>query len=201
MKIICIGRNYLAHAKELNNEVPDEPVIFLKPDTAKIPGKKVFFLPDFSKDVHHELEVVLKISRNGKNIAEKFAHRYFDELSLGIDFTARDMQSKLKAKGLPWELAKAFDGSAPTGKFVPLANYPPVLDFHLNVNGKTVQHGNTQDLIFSFAKIVSFASTYFTLLKGDHIFTGTPAGVGPVKKGDKLEAYLFEEKILDLDVR
>lgn len=201
MKIICIGRNYQAHAKELNNDVPDEPVIFLKPDTARIPGKKVFFLPDFSQDVHHELEVVLKISKNGKHISEKFAHKYIEEISLGIDFTARDLQNKLKSKGLPWELAKAFDASAPTGKFVPIANYPSELDFRLDVNGKTVQRGNTRDLIFSFAKIISFASSYFTLLKGDLIFTGTPAGVGPVHKGDKLEAFLFEEKLLDLDIR
>ena len=201
MKIICIGRNYRAHAQELKNEVPDEPVIFLKPDTAKIPGKKVFFLPDFSQDIHHELEVVLKIARNGKNIAEKFALKYVEEISLGIDFTARDLQNKLKSKGLPWELAKAFDGSAPTGKFVPLANYPTELDFRLHINGVLAQHGNTRDLLFSFAKIISFASTYFTLLKGDLIFTGTPAGVGPVKKGDKLEAFLFEEKLLELDIR
>lgn len=203
MKIICIGQNYLEHIKELNSDVPDEPVFFLKPDTALLIENKPFYLPDFSNDIHHEVEIVLKINRVGKNIAEKFAHKYYDELTVGIDFTARDIQKVQKEKGLPWEKAKGFDNSAPVGKFVSKGNLPAMnnLNFHLTINGKMVQKGNTSDLLFSFNKIISFISQFITLKIGDLIFTGTPVGVGAVKIGDKLEAFLEEEKLLAVEVK
>ena len=203
MKIIAIGRNYAEHAKELKNEVPDKPVIFLKPDTAVLREDRPFFIPDFSKDVHHEIELVLKISKEGKNIQEKFSHKYYDEIGLGIDFTARDLQSAQKAKGLPWEIAKAFDGSAPVGKFLPKSTFADLnnINFHLNINGSTVQKGNTEQLLFTFDYIVSYVSQFFTLKKGDLIFTGTPAGVGPVKAGDLLEGFIEGQKMLELSVK
>ena len=203
MKIICIGQNYLEHIKELNSEVPDEPVFFLKPDTALLLDNKPFYLPDFSKDIHYETEIVLKINRLGKNIDEKFAHKYYDELTAGIDFTARDIQKIQKNKGLPWEKAKGFDSSAPLGKFISKNALPPLnnLNFHLTLNGKTVQKGNTSDLLFSFDKVISFISQFITLKIGDIIFTGTPVGVGPVNIGDKLEAFLEGEKLLAFDVK
>ncbi len=203
MKIICVGRNYAAHAKELNNPIEDQPVIFMKPETALINAKLPFFYPSFSSDVHYETEVVIRINKLGKNIAEKFAHRYYDSVTLGIDFTARDLQAKLKAKGLPWELAKAFDGSAPVGEFISLAELPPVDDLHfsLTVNGELKQSGHTAMMLFNVNKLISFVSTYVTLKKGDLIFTGTPEGVGPVQIGDTLEASIGEQKVLTVKVK
>lgn len=201
MKIICVGRNYAAHALELKSEVPAEPVIFLKPDTAQLKGKDKFFLPEFSKEIHHELEVVLKINKDGKNIKEKFAGNYFDYLTVGIDFTARDLQNKLKSKGLPWELSKAFDNSAPVGDFISKTKFElRNLSFSLLKNGKEIQTGNTSAMIFSFEKIISFVSEFITLRKGDLIFTGTPEGVGPVSAGDFLEGYLENEKVFELKI-
>ncbi|MBB6128238.1 fumarylacetoacetate hydrolase family protein [Mucilaginibacter lappiensis] len=203
MKIIAIGRNYAEHAKELNNPVPTVPVIFMKPETAIIKDNKPFYHPDFSDDVHHEIEIVLKISKEGKHINEKFAAGYYEEIALGIDFTARDIQSKHKEKGLPWELAKAFDGSAPISAFVPKSKFPQIYDlnFKLDVNGETRQQGNTRDLLFPFENIIAFVSQYITLKKGDLIFTGTPPGVSKVKVGDRLEGYLENEKLLDFYVK
>jgi acylpyruvate hydrolase len=203
MKIICVGRNYTEHAKELNNPVPDEPVIFMKPDTALLQKRLPFFLPSFSSEIHHEVELVIRIGRLGKNIDEKFAHKYYDEITVGIDFTARDIQNKCKTKSLPWELAKAFDGSAPVGKFIAKDSIPDLknLNFHLDINGTTVQKGNSRDQIFYFDKLISFVSKYFTLKIGDLIFTGTPAGVGPVKTGDHLKAFIEDKKLLELDIK
>ncbi len=201
MKIICIGRNYSEHAKELGNEVPENPVIFIKPDTSVLKKGADFYLPEFSNDIHYELEVVLKISKGGKYIKEKNAHKHFDEIGLGIDFTARDLQNQLKAKGLPWELAKGFDGSAVLSDFYPKSEFNlSHLHFTLNKNGKMVQNGNTQDMIFSPEKIISFVSAYFTLRVGDLIFTGTPKGVGKVEENDCLEAFLEDHKLLSLRI-
>lgn len=203
MKIICIGRNYVEHAKELNNPVPTIPVIFMKPDTAILKENKPFYHPDFSTDIHHEIEIVLKVCKEGKHIAEKFAANYYDEIGLGVDFTARDIQQKHKEKGLPWELAKAFDQSAPVSKFIPKSQFSDIyqLDFKLDVNGKTAQKGSTADLIFSFEKVIAFVSQYITLKKGDLIFTGTPEGVGKINIGDRLTAYLGDEKLLDFEIK
>jgi len=203
MKIIAIGRNYAEHAKELNNPVPSVPVIFMKPDTALLKDNKPFYHPDFSQDVHHEIEIVLKISKEGKNVSEKFASSYFDEIGLGIDFTARDIQARHKEKGLPWELAKAFDNSAPISNFVPKSKFADLysLNFKLDINGQPRQVGNTRDLLFSFEKIVAFVSGYITLKKGDLIFTGTPPGVSKVNIGDHLEGYLEGEKMLDFYIK
>src|ERR1043165_4069033 len=203
MKIICIGRNYAEHAKEMNAAVPTEPVFFLKPDTALIRDNQPFYYPDFSKDTHHEVELVLKISKPGKNIEEKFAHKYYDEIGIGIDFTARDIQAKCKEKGLPWEKAKAFDGSAPIGRFVQKSSLADLnsIGFHLDVNGRTVQKGSTKDLLFSFDAVISYVSRFFTLKTGDLIYTGTPEGVGPVKAGDKLEAYIGNNNLLSFEIK
>lgn len=203
MKIICIGRNYVAHARELSNEVPTSPVFFMKPDSALVISNRPFFYPDFSKDVHYELEVVIKISRLGRSIEEKFAHRYFNEVGLGVDFTARDLQAEQKKKGLPWEIAKGFDYSAPISEFFPLDKFQDIhnLSFRLEKNGKTVQDGSTSLMIFSFEKIISYVSRFMTLKTGDLIFTGTPAGVGPVAIDDHLEAYLEGEKLMDFPVK
>jgi 2-keto-4-pentenoate hydratase/2-oxohepta-3-ene-1,7-dioic acid hydratase in catechol pathway len=203
MKIIAIGRNYAEHAKELNNPVPTVPVIFMKPDTAILKDNKPFYHPEFSNDIHHEIELIIKISKEGKHIAEKFATNYFDEIGLGIDFTARDIQQKHKEKGLPWELAKAFDNSAAISNFIPKANFEDLkhLTIRLDLNGNTVQSGNTKDLLFSYEYIISFVSKYITLKKGDLIFTGTPQGVGKVNIGDHLEGYLEDEKLLDFEIR
>lgn len=203
MKIIAIGRNYAEHAKELNNPVPASPVIFMKPDTALLKDNKPFYHPDFSEDIHHEIELVLKISKEGKHISEKFAGNYFEDIGIGIDFTARDIQQRHKEKGLPWELAKSFDGSAPISTFVPKTQFADLhnLNFRLDINGNTRQSGNTKNLIFSFANIIAFVSRYITLKKGDLIFTGTPGGVGKVKIGDRLEGYLENEKRLDFYIR
>lgn len=203
MKIIAIGRNYAEHAKELNNPVPTTPVIFMKPDTALLKDNKPFYHPDFSQDVHHEIELVLKISKEGKHISEKFAAGYFDAIGLGIDFTARDVQARHKEKGLPWELAKAFDGSAPISNFIPKEEFADLYDLNLKleVNGDTRQNGSTKDLLFSFEKLIAFVSQYITLKKGDLIFTGTPEGVAAVKPGDHLVGYLNEHKLLDFYVK
>ena len=192
MKIICIGRNYAAHIEELKNEKPGQPVVFLKPDTALLKGGAPFFYPDFSTNIHHEIELVLKISKEGKYIQPQFAHRYFDEIGLGIDFTARDLQDQCKAKGLPWEIAKAFNGSAPIGDFKSVTEFSDLknIDFHLEINGEVKQKGNTSLMLFDFATIISYVSQFFTLKKGDLIYTGTPAGVGPVHTGDQLIGFI-----------
>lgn len=203
MKVIAIGRNYQEHAKELNNPVPQQPVIFLKPDTAVLKDNKDFYLPDFSSDIHHEVEVVLRVSKEGRHINPSYASNYYDEIGLGIDFTARDIQAKHKEKGLPWELAKAFDHAAPVSRFIPKDNIKDLynINFHLDINGTTVQKGNTADLLFSFEYIIAFVSKYITLRKGDFIYTGTPAGVGKVSIGDHLEGYLEQDKLLDFHIR
>lgn len=203
MKIIGIGRNYSEHIRELKNEVPEEPVVFLKPDTALLKNNEPFYYPFFTKQVHHEVELVIKIAKEGKNIEEKFAGKYFDEIGLGIDFTARDLQDIAKSKGLPWTLAKGFNGSAPVSEFLPLSSFPDIsnITFSLNVNGEKRQEGNSGEMIHSFHKIISFVSKYITLKKGDLIYTGTPAGVGAVHIGDRLEAYLKEKKMLDFEIK
>ncbi len=203
MKIICIGRNYVDHAKELNNPLPDHPVFFLKPDSALVIRNRPFFYPDFSEDVHHEIEVVVRINRLGRSISHEFAHRYYSEIGLGIDFTARDLQAECKKKGLPWEIAKGFDYSAPISKFIPLTECGQIqqLDFHLDVNGSVVQKGNTADMIFSVDRIIAYVSQFMTLKTGDLIYTGTPSGVGPVKIGDRLEGYLGIVKLLNFLVK
>lgn len=203
MKIICIGRNYAEHAKELKNEIPTEPVWFMKPDTALLKDGEAFYLPDFSNDIHHEIEIVIKINKVGKHIEEQFAYKYYDEIGLGIDFTARDLQAKCKEKGLPWEKAKAFDGSAPIGKFIKKDQLGDLnsLNFELKINGESRQLGNTQDLLFSFDKVISYVSKFVTLKVGDLIYTGTPEGVGPVKIGDKLQGFMKGDLLLEFDVK
>lgn len=203
MKIIAVGRNYSEHAKELNNPVPEQPVIFLKPDTAVLKDNRDFYYPAFSQDIHHEIEVVLRICKEGRHVSPKFASTYYDAIGLGVDFTARDLQQKHKEKGLPWELAKAFDGSAPVSALRPKEHFGELreLDFRLEKNGQTVQAGNTRDLLFTFEDIIVFVSQYITLRKGDLIFTGTPEGVGPVVIGDHLEGFLKQEKVLDFHVK
>ncbi|MDN3606811.1 fumarylacetoacetate hydrolase family protein [Kaistella yonginensis] len=201
MKIICIGRNYAEHAKELGNEIPESPVIFMKPDTAVLKGSD-FYIPEFSDDVHYELEVVLKISKGGKYILEKNADKHYEEIGLGIDFTARDLQSKLKEKGLPWELAKGFDGSAVLSDFFSKEDFNlENLNFSLLKNKEKVQDGNTSMMIFSAEKIIAFVSQYFTLKVGDLIFTGTPKGVGKIEENDILEAFLVDQKVLELRIQ
>ncbi|MBU8881618.1 fumarylacetoacetate hydrolase family protein [Kaistella sp. DKR-2] len=202
MKIICIGRNYAEHAKELGNEIPENPVIFMKPDTAVLKKGSDFYIPEFSQDVHYELEVVLKISKGGKYIQEDKAANYFEEIGLGIDFTARDLQSQLKAKGLPWELAKGFDGSAVLSEFYKKADFDMKnLNFSLVKNKEEVQNGNTSMMIFPPEKIIAFVSQYFTLKTGDLIFTGTPKGVGKVSENDILEGFLEGKKVFDLRIQ
>ncbi|MFP4046762.1 MAG: fumarylacetoacetate hydrolase family protein [Bacteroidales bacterium] len=203
MKIICIGRNYAEHASELGNAVPEKPIFFFKPDTSIIRKNRPFFYPDFSDEIHYETEIVLKINRLGKNIQKKYASRYFDELTVGIDFTARDLQRKAKEKGHPWEIAKAFEGSAPIGKFVNIKKFQDIynLDFQLKVNDQIAQHGNTKDLIFSFDHLISYVSKFITLKIGDLLFTGTPAGVGPVAIGDRLTASVENKTLLDFYVK
>ncbi|MBM3167755.1 MAG: fumarylacetoacetate hydrolase family protein [Bacteroidetes bacterium] len=203
MKIICIGRNYVAHIEELKNEQPGQPVVFLKPETALLKNDAPFFYPDFSKNIHHEIELVLKISKEGKYIQPQFAHRYVEEIGLGIDFTARDLQDQCKAKGLPWEIAKAFNGSAPVGAFKSVDEFKNLKDinFHLEVNGEIRQKGNTSLMLFDFATIISYVSQYFTLKKGDLIYTGTPAGVGPVQVGDQLIGFMENEKMLHVEIK
>jgi 2-keto-4-pentenoate hydratase/2-oxohepta-3-ene-1,7-dioic acid hydratase in catechol pathway len=204
MRIFAVGRNYVEHIEELNNQRPDEPVIFTKPDTAILKNNATFYYPDFSKDIHHEVEIVLKISKDGKNIEEKFAHKYYDSIGVGVDFTARDIQAKLKEKALPWDIAKGFDGSAPIGlKFIPVSEINDVknINFHLEVDGTTKQKGNTSLMLFPFDVIIAYLSKFFTLRMGDLIFTGTPKGVGPVSKGNRLTAYIENEKLLDFEVK
>lgn len=203
MKIICIGRNYADHAKELNNDLPGEPLFFLKPDTALLRDNEPFYYPDFSKDIHYECEIVVKINKVGKNIQEKFAHKYYEQISLGIDFTARDLQSECKAKGLPWEIAKAFEHSAPlSNQFIDKQSLDMgAIEFHLDLNGKTVQKGNTGDWIFHIDRIIAYVSTFMTLKTGDLIFTGTPAGVGGVRIGDRLEGYIGAQKMFDFEIK
>ncbi|MCC6690006.1 MAG: fumarylacetoacetate hydrolase family protein [Bacteroidia bacterium] len=203
MKIICIGRNYSNHIKEMKSETPGEPVFFMKPDTALLTDGKPFYHPDFSNEIHHEAELVLKICKTGKHIDIEFANTYFDEIGIGIDFTARDLQAACKASGHPWEKAKSFDNSAPIGNFLQKNNFKNISDinFRLDINGKTIQKGNTSDLLFPFDKIISYVSGFVTLKKGDLIFTGTPEGVGPVKPGDKLEAFIEEKKMLAFEVK
>jgi 2-keto-4-pentenoate hydratase/2-oxohepta-3-ene-1,7-dioic acid hydratase in catechol pathway len=203
MKIICVGRNYAAHAKELNNAVEEEPVIFLKPDTALLNNNQDFYLPDFSNEIHYETEVVVKINKPGKHIDEKFAHRYYDSVSVGIDFTARDLQSILKAKGLPWERAKAFDSSAVIGSFLPLADAGIIsnLNFSMELNGQKVQEANTSEMVFSVDKVIAFVSRFITLKTGDLIYTGTPQGVGKVSVGDHLIGYLGTKELFNFKVK
>lgn len=203
MKIICVGRNYVAHAKELNNEVPSKPVIFLKPDTSVLKNNADFYFPPFSKEIHHEVELIVRICKEGKYIAEKFAGNYFDKIGLGIDFTARDIQQQHKEKGLPWELAKAFDHAAPISELVDKAEFPKLddLHFHLEKNGKQVQVGHTALMIFSIEQLIAFVSQYITLRKGDILFTGTPTGVGPIHIGDRLTGFLEGKKLLDFHIK
>jgi 2-keto-4-pentenoate hydratase/2-oxohepta-3-ene-1,7-dioic acid hydratase in catechol pathway len=203
MKIICIGLNYRKHALELGWPLPEEPVVFLKPDSSILKNNKPFFLPDFSVDIHYEVEVVIKISKLGKGISSKFAPRYFDEITLGIDVTARDLQNKLKAAGMPWEISKCFDGAAPLGRFISVNSIKDMadLDFRLDINDKTVQKGNTSDMIFGFNQMVEYVSKFFTLKTGDLIFTGTPPGVGQLHKNDNLVAYLGNEPVLDFMIK
>lgn len=204
MRIFAIGRNYAEHIKELNNERPDEPVIFTKPDTAILKNGSPFYYPSFSKDIHHEIELVLRISKEGKNIEEQFAAKYFDSIGLGIDFTARDLQQKAKEKGLPWDIAKGFNSSAPIcDKFIPVSEFKNLSDinFKLEVDGVVKQQGNTSLMLFSFGYIISYLSKFFTLRTGDLIFTGTPKGVGPVAVGNKLVGYIENEKLLEFEVK
>lgn len=203
MKIICIGRNYAEHAKELNNVIPTEPVFFMKPDTALLKDGEPFYYPDITKDLHHEIEIVIKINKVGKHIDEEFAHKYYDDIGLGIDFTARDLQAECKAKGLPWEKAKAFDNSAPIGKFISKDKLGDLskIEFELKINGQSRQVGNTKDLLFSFDQIISYVSKYVTLKVGDLIYTGTPSGVGAVEIGDKMQGYIKGDLFLDFEVK
>lgn len=203
MKIFCIGRNYVEHAKELSNPVPKKPLVFMKPVTSLLKNNKPFYYPEFTEDLHYEAEIVLKITKKGKYIEPQFAHKYFDDISIGIDFTARDIQAKCKAKGHPWEIAKAFDHAAPIGEFIPYTSLKnsEAVEFHLTKNGETVQIGTTKDLIFDFHYLISHLSKYFTLSIGDLIYTGTPAGVGSVKVGDVLEGFIEGKKLLHCEVR
>ena len=203
MKIICLARNYAAHARELDNPLPERPLFFMKHENCIVRGNKPFYYPDFSSDIHHELELVLKISRVGKNIERKFANRYYDEIGLGIDFTARDLQAEARENGAPWEISKAFDYSAPLSDFLPVSDFKNInnLSFHLDINGNTVQEGNAGLMIFPVDVQIAYISKFITLKTGDLLFTGTPAGVGPVKIGDRLEAFLEGEKMMDFHVK
>lgn len=204
MKIIAVGMNYAAHNKELHHSLElSESTIFMKSDSSLLKDGKPFFIPDFSSEIHYETEIVVKIDRLGKNIAERFAHRYYNEVTVGIDFTARDLQRELRAKGLPWEISKAFDNSAVVGTFVPLDTVGDInhVPFHLDIDGRKVQEGNTSDMLFPVDRIIAYVSRFFTLKIGDMIFTGTPAGVGPVKINDHLQGYIGERKLLDFHVK
>lgn len=203
MKIICIGRNYVNHAKEMNSPIPEVPMFFMKPDTAILPKKNPFFYPNFTKELHYECELVVRINKVGKNISEKYAHEYYDKIGLGIDFTARDLQSKCKEKGHPWEIAKGFDHSAPMGnKFVPVENLNlNEIKFSLKKNGEVVQQGNSKDMIFSIDKLIAYISQFMTLKIGDLLFTGTPEGVGEVQIGDHLEGFIGDEQLLSLKIK
>lgn len=204
MKIIAVGMNYAAHNKELNHTLTlTEPTIFMKADSALLKDGKPFFIPDFTQELHHEAEIVVKIDRLGKNIAERFAHRYYHEVTVGIDFTARDLQNRLREKGLPWEISKSFDHSAVVGTFVPLEEVGDIrrLPFHLDINGELRQAGNTENMLFNVDRIIAYISQFFTLKMGDLIYTGTPSGVGPVQIGDHLQGYIGDRKLLDFYVR
>ena len=203
MKILAIGQNYVEHNKELNHAYPEKPMVFMMPDTAILRKNRPFYIPDFSNELHHEVELIVKINRLGKNIAKKFAHRYYAEIGLGIDFTARDIQQKLKEKGYPWEISKAFDNAAVIGDFMSVTEVEDVqnIDFRLDVNGETVQKGNSKDMIFSIDAFIAYASQFFTFKIGDILFTGTPSGVGPVKVGDRLEGYIFDRKMFDFKIK
>jgi 2-keto-4-pentenoate hydratase/2-oxohepta-3-ene-1,7-dioic acid hydratase in catechol pathway len=203
MKIFAIGRNYAEHIAELGNEKPDAPVVFMKPDTALLKNNEPFYYPEFTQDLHHEVEIVLRICKEGKHIQPKFAHKYYDSIGLGIDFTARDLQAKLKEKGLPWEIAKSFNHSAPVSNLLPLSEYSNLknLNFSLQINGETRQAGNTSMMIFSFDEIIAYVSKFFTLKQGDLIYTGTPKGVSAVKIGDRLEGYIEQVKMFDFEIK
>lgn len=203
MKIICIGRNYTEHIAELQNERPTEPVVFLKPDSAILLKQHPFVIPEFSDDIHHEIEIIVRINKVGKYIDAKFAHKYYDEISVGIDFTARDLQQKLKDKGLPWEKAKAFDGSAVIGDFISIKVFNSLenLNFELTNNGKTVQKGNTANMLWKIDELIAYVSQYFTLKIGDIIFTGTPTGVAKVNPNDILEGFLEDNKLFRIQVK
>ena len=203
MKIICVGRNYEEHAKELKNPLPAEPIIFMKPDTALLRENKPFYLPDFAKSFHYEVELVIKISKMGKNIEPKFANRYYEEIGLGVDFTARDLQDELREKGLPWELAKGFDNSAVISDFLPKTDFENLenINFSLLLNNEVKQQGTSSDMISSIDEIVSYVSKFFTLKIGDLIYTGTPAGVGEVKIGDRLKGYIENREMFDFEIK
>lgn len=203
MKIICIGRNYVDHAKELNNPLPAKPIIFMKPATALLVDDKPFYYPDFTQNLHYEAEIVLKICKNGRHVEPEFARTYYEEVGFGIDFTARDLQDDLKSKGHPWELAKAFDFSAPLSKFIRLDTLqnPDEIHFRMTRNGLIAQEGNTADLIFSFNELICYISRFFRLQVGDYVFTGTPAGVGPVQIGDILTGYIEDKKMLLCEIK
>jgi len=203
MKIIGIGRNYSDHAKELNNALPTEPIIFLKPDTSLLKNNDPFYFPAFTKDIHHEIELVVKISKEGKHIQEKFAHKYYDEIGIGIDFTARDLQQKAKEEGLPWTLAKGFNDSAPVSNFVPKSTFRDInnIAFSLTINGGIRQQGTSADMVFTIDYLIAYISQFITLKKGDLIYTGTPKGVGSIKIGDVLEGFLESEKLLTCEIR
>lgn len=203
MKIFAIGQNYSEHNKELNSTNPTEPVVFMKPDTALLKNNKPFFIPDFSNELHYETELVIKFNRIGKNIEPRFAHRYYSEIGLGIDFTARDVQRRLKAEGKPWEISKAFDNSAVIGEFLPATDFPDMqnIDFSLNMNGKTVQNGNSKDMIFPINELIAYVSRFFTLKIGDLLFTGTPVGVGKVAINDKLQGFIGTHKMFDFNIK
>ena len=202
MKIICIGRNYIDHAKEMNSPIPEKPLFFMKPDTSLLLKNRPFFYPEFSKEIHYETELVVKIKKIGKHIDEKFANRYYDEIGLGIDFTARDLQRECKKNGTPWEIAKAFENSSPISmKFFDKKDLAENINFSLKINGNQVQKGNSKDMIFSIDKIIAYVSQFFTLKIGDLIYTGTPEGVGEIKIGDHLEAFIENEKMLDFSIK
>ncbi len=203
MKLICIGRNYAAHIEELKNERPNEPVIFIKPDSSILPKEQDFYIPEFSNEIHYEVEVLIKIKKVGKHINKDFAHKYYDEIGLGIDFTARDLQKKLKEKGLPWEKSKGFDGAAVIGKWIDKSNFRDVnqLNFSLFKNGEEVQKGNTSLMLWKIDEVISYVSTFFTLKKGDIIFTGTPAGVGIIKANDYLSGSLEEHELFTVKIK
>jgi len=203
MKIICIGLNYSDHAHEMGKPLPQEPLVFLKADSSLLKKNKPFFIPDFSGNIHYEAEIVLRICRLGRAIAEKYSYRYYDSITIGIDMTARDLQASLSSSGMPWEIAKSFDGAAPLGEFIPVDDTVDVnnISFSLEKNGDIVQRGNTSKLIFSFDRIISYVSHFFTLKTGDLIFTGTPSGVGPVRRNDRLTGYIGDRKVIDFLVK
>lgn len=203
MKILAIGQNYIEHNKELNSKNPTEPVVFMKPDSSLLKNNKPFFIPDFSNNLHYETELIIKFNRLGKNIDSRFAHRYFAEIGLGVDFTARDLQQKLKSEGKPWEISKAFDNSAVIGNFMAVSEITDIQDieFRLDINGKTVQQANSKDMIFPVNELIAYVSRFFTIKIGDILFTGTPAGVGKVAIGDRLEGYIFDKKMFDFNIK